>query len=109
MKGESVLKLLGMLLLAAAIAVPSVSSAASFRDLGNRSLISRPEEWGAVNAHDPALVKGDDGRWYVFSTDASAGDFHRCGVQVRVSDDLIHWDYTGTAFEDYEQSCAAEI
>jgi len=108
-KGESVLRLLLMLLLAFAIAVPSVSSAASFRDLGNRSLISRPEEWGAVNAHDPALVRGEDGRWYVFSTDASAGDFHRCGVQVRVSDDLIHWDYIGTAFEDYEQSCAEEI
>ena len=26
-----------------------------------------------------------------------------------VSEDLIHWDYLGTAFEDYQTQCAAEI
>lgn len=102
-----------MKLLAIALAllclVPCSSRASSFRDLGKQDIITRPEIWGAVNAHDPSIVKGDDGRWYVFSTDASAGDIHRCGVQVRVSDDLIHWDYLGTAFEDYESACAEEI
>ena len=107
-KGGTVLKLLAMVL-ALLLALPSVCRAASFRDLGKQDLITRPEEWGAVNAHDPSIVKGDDGRWYVFSTDASAGDIHRCGVQVRVSEDLIHWDYLGTAFDDYTVTCAEEI
>ena len=102
-----------MKLLAIALAllclVPCSSRASSFRDLGKQDIITRPEIWGAVNAHDPSIVKGDDGRWYVFSTDASAGDIHRCGVQVRVSDDLVHWDYLGTAFEDYESACAEAI
>ena len=88
---------------------PAASRAASFRDLGKKELITRPEEWGAINAHDPSLVKGDDGRWYVFSTDASAGDIHKCGVQVRASDDLVRWEYLGTAFDDYETQCAEEI
>ena len=89
--------------------LPGVSMASGFRDLGKESLITQTEEWGTMNAHDPSIVKGDDGRWYVFSTDASAGDIHRCGVQVRVSDDLIHWQYLGTAFEDYEKTCTEEI
>ena len=88
---------------------PGLSRAAGFPDLGKQDLITRPEAWGAVNAHDPSLVKGDDGRWYVFSTDASAGDVHRCGVQVRVSDDLISWEYLGTAFEDYENTCREAV
>ena len=98
-----------LLLLALLLLFPAAAGAASFRDLGNDQLISNPAEWGAVNAHDPSLVKGDDGRWYVFSTDASAGDIHRCGVQVRVSDDLVNWEYLGTAFDDYETQCAEEI
>ena len=103
------MKILLMLLTALILAVPVPSRAASFSDLGNTGLINRPADWGTVNTHDPSLVRGDDGRWYVFSTDASAGDIHRCGVQVRVSDDLIHWEYLGTAFEDYETTCAEEI
>ena len=103
------MKILLMLLTALILAVPAPSRAASFSDLGNTGLINRPADWGAVNTHDPSLIRGDDGRWYVFSTDASAGDIHRCGVQVRVSDDLIHWEYLGTAFEDYETTCAEEI
>ena len=98
-----------LLLAVLGLLFPASAGASSFRDLGKTDLITRPEDWGAVNAHDPSIVKGDDGRWYVFSTDASAGDIHRCGVQVRVSEDLVHWDYLGTAFEDYETSCAEEI
>ena len=98
-----------LLLAVLGLLFPASAGASSFRDLGKTDLITRPEDWGAVNAHDPSIVKGDDGRWYVFSTDASAGDIHRCGVQVRVSEDLVHWDYLGIAFEDYETSCAEEI
>ncbi len=98
-----------LLVLLLSLCLPASGHAASFRDLGKDSLVSDPASWGAVNAHDPSIVKGDDGRWYVFSTDASVGDVHRCGVQVRVSEDLIHWDYLGTAFEDYTETCAEEI
>ncbi|MBR2822267.1 MAG: arabinan endo-1,5-alpha-L-arabinosidase [Clostridia bacterium] len=80
----------------------------TFRDLGNDALISDPASWGAVNAHDPALIRDGD-KWYVFSTDASIGDVHRCGLQVRFSEDLIHWQYDGTAFEDYTAACETEI
>ena len=103
------MKIFLMLLATLILAVPAPGRAASFSDLGNTELINRPEDWGAVNTHDPSLVRGDDGRWYVFSTDASAGDIHRCGVQVRASDDLIHWEYLGAAFDDYETTCAEEI
>lgn len=103
------MRILILLLAALILLMPEGSLAASFRDLGKTDLITQPEKWGEVNAHDPSIVRGDDGRWYVFSTDASAGDIHRCGVQVRVSEDLIHWDYLGTAFEDYTADCAEAI
>lgn len=86
----------------------AAAASGSFRDLGNDALISDPASWGVVNAHDPALVRDGD-KWYVFSTDASIGDVHRCGLQVRSSEDLIHWEYVGTAFEDYATACDAEI
>lgn len=102
-------KVLFLLALVLCVCLPKAGLCADFRDLGNDRIINDPASWGAVNAHDPSLVKGDDGRWYVFSTDASVGDVHRCGIQVRVSDDLISWEYLGTAFEDYEKTCAEEI
>lgn len=98
-----------LLILVLCACIPVSGLCASFRDMGNEALISDPASWGAVNAHDPSIVRGDDGRWYVFSTDASIGDVHQCGIQVRVSEDLIHWTYLGTAFDDYETACAEEI
>ncbi len=98
-----------LLTLVLCLCLPAFGQCASFNDLGTESLVDQPDSWGSVNVHDPSLVKGDNGRWYVFSTDASTGDVHRCGIQVRVSDDLIHWEYLGTAFEDYETACAEEI
>ena len=103
------MKVLFMLVLALCFCLPASGLASSFRDLGNDAVINDPSSWGAVHAHDPSVIKGDDGRWYVFSTDASAGDVHRCGIQVRVSDDLVNWEYLGTAFDDYETACAEEI
>ena len=103
------MKILFLLTIVLSLCLPQSARCASFCDLGTDSLINDPASWGAVNVHDPSIVKGDDGKWYVFSTDASIGDVHRCGVQVRVSEDLIHWDYLGTAFEDYQTACAEEI
>ena len=41
-------------------------------------------------AHDPSMVRGADGRWYLFST--------HDGVQVRVSGDQQHWTRLAPAF-----------
>jgi len=54
--------------------------------------------WGARHAHDPTVVRGDDGLWYMFSTDAVAGaDQVPAGAHVRTSPDLVTWTYRGTA------------
>ncbi|WP_313356759.1 arabinan endo-1,5-alpha-L-arabinosidase [Microbacterium sp.] len=56
--------------------------------------------WGARNAHDPTVVRGDDGLWYMFSTDAASGlDRVPAGVHVRTSPDLVTWTYRGTALK----------
>jgi arabinan endo-1,5-alpha-L-arabinosidase len=47
--------------------------------------------WGALNCHDPKLFQDDDGTYYVYSTDASIGNIHKLGLQVRTSNDLVHW------------------
>ena len=61
---------------------------------------SDPTTWGARNAHDPTVVRGDDGQWYMFSTDAAAGvDAIPAGVHVRTSPDLVRWTFVGTALD----------
>ncbi|MBR3643370.1 MAG: arabinan endo-1,5-alpha-L-arabinosidase [Parasporobacterium sp.] len=102
------MKRIQILLLCAIMMIGSNTYAASFNDLGDQGMISDPGQWGAVNTHDPSIVRDGD-TWYVFSTDASYGNMHKCGVQVRASEDLIHWDYLGTAFEDYANDCAEAI
>lgn len=52
--------------------------------------------WNEFGAHDPSMIKADDGKYYVFSTDVSGTPY---GSQIRVSEDLIHWKYAGTAFD----------
>lgn len=60
----------------------------------------QPEVWGARHAHDPTVVRGDDGTWYMFSTDAvaNAADIPS-GVHVRTSRDLVSWTFAGTALD----------
>ncbi len=48
-------------------------------------------KWGALNCHDPKLFQDDDGTYYVYSTDASIGNAHKVGLQVRASSDLVNW------------------
>lgn len=50
--------------------------------------------WKEGCAHDPALV-GWNGKYYAFSTDTFGAPQ---GYQIRVSEDLIHWETRGTAF-----------
>lgn len=62
------------------------------------TLTSDPTTWGARNAHDPTVVRGDDGLWYMFSTDAAADvSGMPVGAHVRTSPDLVTWSFHGTA------------
>lgn len=47
--------------------------------------------WAALNCHDPKLFQDDDGTYYVYSTDASIGNVHKKGLQLRYSKDLVNW------------------
>lgn len=76
--------------------------------MGEESTILDKSQWGELNTHDPSIIKDKD-TYYVFSTDASYGDIHKRGVQIRKSKDLITWEYVGAAFEDYEKDCAQAI
>lgn len=59
-----------------------------------------PEAWGARHAHDPTVVRDDDGTFYMFSTDAVANSQNiPAGVHVRSSPDLVEWTYRGTALD----------
>lgn len=79
-----------------------------FRPVGDETLMMDPSLWGELNTHDPSIFKDGD-MYYAFSTDASYGDVHKPGVQIRKSKDLITWQYVGAAFADYEKDCAAAI
>ncbi|HEY9358356.1 MAG TPA: arabinan endo-1,5-alpha-L-arabinosidase [Arthrobacter sp.] len=59
-----------------------------------------PAAWGARHAHDPTVVRDDDGTYYMFSTDSVANSQHiPAGVHIRTSPDLVEWTYAGTAFD----------
>jgi arabinan endo-1,5-alpha-L-arabinosidase len=79
-----------------------------FRPLGDRAIMEDPSLWGELNVHDPAIIK-DGAYYYVFSTDASLGNLHPLGIQIRRSRDLITWEYRGTAFKDFEKDAAEAI
>lgn len=58
------------------------------------------ETWGARHAHDPTVVRDDDGTYYMFSTDSVANSRTiPAGVHVRTSTDLLEWTYRGTALD----------
>ncbi|MFT4260527.1 arabinan endo-1,5-alpha-L-arabinosidase [Microbacterium sp.] len=64
------------------------------------SLTDIAQDWGLRNAHDPTVVRGEDGTWYMFSTDAADGvDEIPTGVHVRTSADLVEWTFAGTALD----------
>lgn len=52
----------------------------------------RISAWKALNTQDPKLFEDDDGTFYVYSTDASIGNEHKRGLQVRTSKDLLTWE-----------------
>ena len=79
-----------------------------FRPVGDESLMADPSRWGELNVHDPAIYR--DGKWYyVFSTDASYGNLHPLGIQMRRSQDLITWEYRGPVFHNIQEELAEPI
>ncbi|MFJ7749657.1 arabinan endo-1,5-alpha-L-arabinosidase [Arthrobacter sp. NPDC097144] len=58
------------------------------------------DTWGTKHAHDPTVVRADDGTYYMFSTDAVANsEAIPAGVHIRRSADLVNWTYSGTALD----------
>lgn len=57
-----------------------------------------PTLWGLRHAHDPTVVRDDEGRYVMVSTDACSQGAAPAGVHVRVSDNLVTWKWAGTAF-----------
>ncbi|MBO5045383.1 MAG: glycoside hydrolase family 43 protein [Clostridia bacterium] len=51
-------------------------------------------KWQEGCAHDPSLFEWN-GTYYVYSTDTFGAPN---GYQIRKSDDLLHWEYVGSAF-----------
>jgi arabinan endo-1,5-alpha-L-arabinosidase len=79
-----------------------------FRPLGDDTIAADSSLWGELNVHDPSVITDGD-YYYVFSTDASNGNRHPLGVQIRRSKDLVTWEYRGAAFRDFKNDCAEVI
>ncbi len=57
------------------------------------------DEWGSYNVHDPSVIKVGN-LYYMFTTDVAYGDnLKKIGIQVRRSQDLVHWNFVGWAFD----------
>ncbi len=70
--------------------------------LYDSSILDQESEWGVHNAHDPGIVKTEQG-YYVFSTDVRVGGEVVPGVMVRKSADLIHWEWVHYALPGIPQ------
>lgn len=70
---------------------------------------------GTRHAHDPTVVRADDGTFYMFCTDALGGPrtspdgspHPPAGVHVRTSPDLVRWTWAGTALDGVPADAAA--
>ncbi|GAB3635929.1 arabinan endo-1,5-alpha-L-arabinosidase [Hymenobacter arcticus] len=68
----------------------------------NVAALSSSAQWGPYNVHDPAVVKADDGYYYMYSTDVGYGISDAVltpGLQVRRSKDLVQWEFVGWALK----------
>jgi arabinan endo-1,5-alpha-L-arabinosidase len=68
----------------------------------NVAALSSSAQWGPYNVHDPAVIKADDGYYYMYSTDVGYGISDAVltpGLQVRRSKDLVQWEFVGWALK----------
>ncbi|MGN8025325.1 arabinan endo-1,5-alpha-L-arabinosidase [Microbacterium sp. 22242] len=62
---------------------------------------------GTRGAHDPTVVRGENGLWYMFGTDAAPGVADiPAGAHVRTSPDLVRWSFAGTALDGVPAAAA---
>lgn len=71
-------------------------------DYRNLSTWAQRGQWNLANVHDPSVVLGDDGYYYMYCTDAGYGNpqaghghFH-----CRRSADLVNWQYIGATMNE---------
>lgn len=65
----------------------------------DRTTLDREADWHTNNAHDPSIIKTEDGTYYVVGTDVRVGAPPKPGIMVRKSKDLIEWDWVGYALD----------
>ncbi|WP_258804362.1 arabinan endo-1,5-alpha-L-arabinosidase [Pseudarthrobacter sp. NS4] len=86
---------------------PDLEQATLQRELAPAETSADPATWGARHAHDPTVVRDDDGTYFMFSTDAVANSQDiPSGVHIRRSPDLVQWTYAGTAFDGVPTAAA---
>ncbi len=68
----------------------------------NRLQMRTPDykSWQEGCAHDPSMLEWE-GVYYVYSTDTFGAP---SGYQIRRSEDLLHWEYVGPAFDMEDRS-----
>jgi arabinan endo-1,5-alpha-L-arabinosidase len=85
-----------------AAAGPKFPSSPGEFKMYDTSILDQESQWGVHNAHDPGIIKTEDG-YYVFSTDVRVGGELVPGVMVRKSADLIHWQWVQYALPGIPQ------
>ncbi len=83
-------------------APPTFPEAPKDTKLYDLSVLNDESKWTVNNAHDPAIIKTDQG-YYVYSTDVRVAGEPKPGVMVRKSEDLIHWTWVGQALSGIPQ------
>ncbi|WP_407669710.1 arabinan endo-1,5-alpha-L-arabinosidase [Paenibacillus kobensis] len=73
----------------------------------DKSTLNNEADWHINNAHDPSIIKAEDGTYYAVSTDVRVGSPPKPGIMVRKSKDLIAWDWVGYAFNGIPAEAAA--
>ncbi|WP_339168865.1 arabinan endo-1,5-alpha-L-arabinosidase [Paenibacillus sp. FSL R5-0341] len=81
---------------------PVFPEAPQHTQLYDTSILDDESRWTVNNAHDPAIIKTDQG-YYVYSTDVRVAGEAKPGVMVRKSDDLINWTWVGQALSGIPQ------
>lgn len=62
------------------------------------------QKWKTLGGHDPTIIQDDNTKkYYMFSTDSVIEGQYSSGIQIRISDDLIHWTYKETVFNGVPQ------
>ncbi|QOS77335.1 arabinan endo-1,5-alpha-L-arabinosidase [Paenibacillus sp. JNUCC31] len=84
------------------VSPPAFPAAPQDNQLYDTSILDDESRWTVNNAHDPAIIKTDQG-YYVYSTDVRVAGEAKPGVMVRKSDDLINWTWVGQALPGIPQ------